>query len=420
MTYRVAGSALLSLFLVRTAFGAPVENTTLTWTTAVAMALENNPTLAASRTEIKVQAAEALQAGLRPNPVATAEFEDIGGTGSRSDIESGEVTHSISQVIELAGKRDKRRLAAELEKDVATAAYDVRRREVVVETAKAFADVMLKQRRLVLANELVEVADAAIQSVSATVKSGAVSPVEQDRAVAAAARARADVATAQGELNVARAALAATWGSVSPQFSRVDGALEPLEPPPALPALMQQAESSPQVRRFDAEVAQRGATLDLESAKAVPDLTLSAGTRQYQDGRDFAFVLGFSVPIPLFDRNQGNTLAAAHRVFQTLQEREAAKNNAQAQLRQAHDAMSASYTRAELLRASAIPAAEKAYRGAKDAYTRGLFRYLEVLDAQRTVFDLRASYLDALESYHRAAVEIARWEMASPREGVIR
>jgi cobalt-zinc-cadmium efflux system outer membrane protein len=68
-----------------------------------------------------------------------------------------------------------------------------------------------------------------------------------------------------------------------------------------------------------------------------------------------------------------------------------------------------------VLREQAIPQAEHAYEGARDAYSRGLFRYLEVLDAQRTLFELRAEYLAVLATYYEASAELSRWTGDSQR-----
>jgi cobalt-zinc-cadmium efflux system outer membrane protein len=69
------------------------------------------------------------------------------------------------------------------------------------------------------------------------------------------------------------------------------------------------------------------------------------------------------------------------------------------------------------LRDRTIPEAENVFRGAQDAYARGLFRHLEVLDAQRTLFQLRASYVDALLAYHLQTTDIARLTGKDPSDG---
>ena len=60
------------------------------------------------------------------------------------------------------------------------------------------------------------------------------------------------------------------------------------------------------------------------------------------------------------------------------------------------------------LRDRIIPQAQAVSDGAADAYAKGLFRYLEVLDAQRTLFELRGQHLQALVAYHAAAADLER------------
>jgi cobalt-zinc-cadmium efflux system outer membrane protein len=380
---------------------------------AIEAALQGNPALAVSQAEIGVREGKLLQAGLRPNPTANAEFEDFAGTGSRKGLKSGEATQSISQLFELGSKRANRIRSADLQRDVAAAIHAAVLRDVLADVRKAFADALISQERVELARELLKITQASVQTVASTVKAGAVSPVEEHRAASTVARARAELFAAEESYAIARSNLAASWGSNTPKFGRVEGRLEPLAKPPELGQLLEQAGTSPEVARYDVEIAQRRAALDLERSKAAPDLTLTAGVREYSDDSDAAFVFGFSVPIPFFDRNQGNILAATREVSKTTLEWRAANVSVRQRLREAHIVMSASFDRAAALRDEAIPAARRAYEGALNAYLQGLFRYVEVLDAQRTLFEVRRSYLDALDAYHRAAADLARWEAAS-------
>ena len=68
----------------------------------------------------------------------------------------------------------------------------------------------------------------------------------------------------------------------------------------------------------------------------------------------------------------------------------------------------AAYEQTQTLRSRALPAAEVAYKGTRDGYRKGLFTYLDVLDAQRTLFMLRARKLNVLLAYHLARADIER------------
>ena len=55
-----------------------------------------------------------------------------------------------------------------------------------------------------------------------------------------------------------------------------------------------------------------------------------------------------------------------------------------------------------------LPEAVLAHEGVQRGYQRGLFRYVDVLDAQRTLFELKGRELRALGDYHRAVAAVER------------
>lgn len=381
----------------------------VTLTQAVDVALARNPDLAATSADVGIRDALAIQAGLRPNPAVDVEAEDIAGSGIRRGWDEGQTTLSLSQLLELGGKRAKRRRAAELDRDVASWDIEVRRRALVADVGKAFAATLVAQERLTLVDELIGIADGSVRSVAATVEAGAVSPVERSRAEVTLSRARTSRLAAERDLAVARLTLASTWGSPTPTFDRVTGRLDPVARPPALAALLPRVQAIPDLARSEREIARRQAVLAFERARRVPDVTVIAGGRHYADQGDGALVLGFALPLPLFNQNQGNILAAARAETQARLELTAVAITAETRARQAYAMLEAAFEQLTQLRDRIIPQAERAYERANDAYTRGLFRYLEVLDAQRTLFELRLEYVAALGVYHQAEAELARW-----------
>ncbi|MCC6766616.1 MAG: TolC family protein [Deltaproteobacteria bacterium] len=376
---------------------------------AIAAAMRRNPELAATRVDVGVRAARAVQAGLRPNPTLGFEAEDVAGSDRRAGWEAGQTTLSVSQALELGGKRQKRRRTANLERDVASWDIVVRLRALVSEVRKAFAATLIAQDRLTLSEKLIRIAEDSVRSVGVTVDAGAVSPVERLRAEVNLSRARASRLAARRELENARSILAATWGEPSPLFERAAGALSPAVRPAPLETLLPNIGKIPDLARADAEIEQRRAALSLEQSRRIPDLSLVAGGRHYAEDGGGALVFGFSLPLPLFDRNQGNILAAAREVAQARLAHDAVAVTVEARARQAYVAVEAAAEQASIFRDETIPRAERAYAGAKDGYARGLFRYLEVLDAQRTLFELRAEYLTALATYYDASAELSRW-----------
>jgi len=73
---------------------------------------------------------------------------------------------------------------------------------------------------------------------------------------------------------------------------------------------------------------------------------------------------------------------------------------------QALERVGARRAEAELLRSDVLPGARSAYDAATIGFENGKFSFLEVLDAQRTLFSAKSQYLAALANFHRALSEL--------------
>jgi len=204
----------------------------------------------------------------------------------------------------------------------------------------------------------------------------------------------------------AKLSLASVWGSSSPAFESVEGELQTLSPIPALADLEERIRSNPDIERWAAEMAQRSATLDLERANAIPDVTVSGGYRRFSETNDHAMVLGFSIPIPIFNRNQGAISEAESGLRKAEAEQRAAETRIRIALAKAYQNLSAAHAEATALRDEVLPGAESAFEAINEGYRQGKFGYLEVLDAQRTLFDARGQYLEALVASHSAVADV--------------
>ena len=380
----------------------------LTLRQSLALALQHSPDLASFSWEVRVREARVLQAGLFPNPEVGLELENFAGSGPFRGFGGTETTVQLGQLIELAGKRLKRRRVAALERDLASWDYEIRRLEVFTEVVQAFVDVDAAQERLSLAEELLRLAEEALAAVAKQVKAGGTSPIEEIRAQVAASTARVERRRAVAELAVNRSRLVATWGSTHAIFDRVVGDLYVLQTPPPFEVLVSRVTQNPDLARWIQEVELREAVVRLEEARKIPDVTAAGGVRQFSENNDAALVFGVSVPLPLFDRNQGAREASRRAVVKARHERRAVEVRVGAAVDVAYRKLEASFEEVEALRDQVLPQAEEAYQGVREGYLRGLFRYVDVLDAQRTLFELRGRQLDALRSYHSTVADLER------------
>ena len=374
----------------------------LTLRQALALALTRNPELAAVSYDIRMGEARLLQAKLLPNPEAEFTSENIAGSGEYADGKRSENTLLLGQLIELGGKRHARVREAAFGRDLAGFDYEARKREVFLKTAQHFIEVLAGQRRVVLAEELVRLANDFVPAVEKRVEAGRASTLEKTRFDVALASARIDLEQARGELLAARQRLASQWGSTKPHFASVVGDLDATPATASLDTLARKLAANPRLARFGAEVAQREATLAREKAAAVPDVTLRAGGRQINETKDTTAVIGFSVPLPFWNRNQGNILAARERIGRAEAEQATTAAALLTELTDAYQNLSRARAAIAILRETVLPGADSALTDTTEGYEAGRYSYLDVLDARRTISAARSQYLQAITDYHKA------------------
>ncbi len=379
---------------------------------AVALALLHNPGLAAFAWETRAREAAILQAGRPPNPALGMVAEDIGAsgqTGTASPLVQPQTTIQLSQVIELGGKRAARRQMATVNRELAGWDYEAARIDVLTDVTRAFTDVLAAQETVALAEDTTRLVEQVQQSVGARVVAGVVSPIEETRATVAVAAVRVDAARARRALDASRTRLALLWGSPAPAFTSAAGDLKAVPLPlPPLQTLTARIAASPALARWAAEMSQRQAALALERSKRVPDLSVSAGYRRFDDIDSHAFVVGVSVPLPIFDRNRGGIEEARSRVAKAHEEGRAAQARVAAALAGAYAALASAHDEVTTLREAVLPGSRQTFDAVTEGYRLGKFGYLDVLDAQRTLVNAGSQHLRALADYHRAVADVER------------
>ncbi|MFG1260580.1 TolC family protein [Xanthobacter flavus] len=378
----------------------------LTLTSALASALAANPRLTAAERDIGMASGRDQQAAVLPNPNLSLEVDNALGSGPYQGLDLAEQTLQISQLVELGGKREARMAAAGAGVGVARWEREAIRLQVMAETTAAFAAVLGAQQRV---HVLQTQADALVRLtplLQQRVDAGASSPAEISRARVAADFARVELDRARAALGTARRELALLMGLPEAKFGRAAGNLVRVNAPPPLPRLLKAAMGNPQLTRFTALQAQRRAELRSAQAKAVPDVTLGVGYRHYNETADSGMRFTLSVPIPLFDRNEGGVAEARESLLKTETEEAIARSALVSQLGRAHDQLKAAYDEVALLRASTIPGARNAFEGVEEGYGQGRYTLLELLDAQSSLTDAALRELDALVTFHTALATI--------------
>jgi len=385
---------------------SPTGNITLA--DALALTLKQNPELSSYSWDVRAAEARTIQARLRPNPELNVQAENLVGTGEYRNGRAAEYTLQLSQLVELGGKRAARMDEARFGRALADFDYQVGRVDVLRVTTEAFIDVLVAQRRLALAEETVKLWQSAVPLTKKRVDAGAASPAEVTRGNVAVALAEVGLEQAKRDLLGAKGVLAAQWGETkTARFASVSGDLDRMESPPPFSTLVVQLTRNPHIARWSAEREKRAAALRLHQAQIVPDITVNAGPRMLGRGDDYTLgTIGFSFPLPLFNRNQGNIAEARALLSKTDPEERAAEAKAFGELSVAYQTLLRANAEVDILKTKVLPGATQTVEQLAEGYEAGRFSQLEILEARRTLTDARTQHLRALADYHKALAQV--------------
>lgn len=368
---------------------------------ALEQALNANAEIAVAMRERDAVEGMQAQAATRPNPTLTARMEDTRSATRETFLE-------ISQPIELGNKRTLRIQAADRYFDAASAGIALKKAEIQADVIANFHAVLAAQEKLRLAESSLEIAQRAREAASKRVQAGKLSPVEETRSRIAESGIRIELTRARSGLNIARRQLAGLLGHASPRFGQAEGQVEKIDSLPSLEQLQEQLDQAPALQRARLEVDTRQALVEMEKTRATPDLAVTVGTKHSEELDQNQAILGISVPIPLFDRNQGNIQEAMSRTDKARAEVEALRVQLETALARAYERLQSAREAAASYEEEILPGTQSAFEALSKGFEFGKFNFHEVLDAQRALVQAKVQHLDALLEAHQAMADIKR------------
>jgi cobalt-zinc-cadmium efflux system outer membrane protein len=410
---RTTGRLLVAaVFITSAAAGAraqPRVEGAITIEQAVSEALDHNLSLLAERYNVTVADAAVLTAGLRPNPVLTADviLPDSKLMDTGVGLREGVVRTDF--VLERGGKRDRRIEQATLARSVAELQLLDTTRKLVLDVETAYADVQLAKLNLALARENLGAFNNVVAVNVERVRTGDLAQVELARSRLAALQFQNDVEQQTAKLAIARSRLEGLLGRRTTGSIDVTGDLRRDLAPLDQNAIRARAlEMRPDLRAVKTDQARSVADLRLQLANGKIDYTVS-GEYHVQNGKGFTgdvtgntYAMYFSAPLPFFNRNQGEIARA-----RTQQQQLDAKTRAlEADIAANLDAAFTEYTSArsivERIENDMLAQARDVRATMEYSYRRGEASLVEFLDAVRTFNDTTRSYNEARADYARS------------------
>jgi outer membrane protein, heavy metal efflux system len=420
---RHIGVAVAALCVLAAASGHAEDVTRLTLAEAIRLAFERNPDLLAARADLESARAQRATAVALPNPTLAYSTSKIPTDGSSLSTIYGnefysrsyDTVISASQLVEIGGKRGKRRVSADEGIAGAVARLADAARLLDASVVRTYTAAGVARASAAIARETAASFEKTAGLARERESAGEISTSEKAQIEIAAGRFLADAAQADvAYVNAARALGALLSMPVAAPAEDLDVPGEIVTPDPGgTPGDETLLASRPDLAALEAAVRKTEADLALQKAFRMPDPTfLAQYERQPPDQRNTAG-LGVSFPLPVFNLNRGAIRAAEVAVESARRDLTRGRVRVQQDLAATRDAFETARMRALRLVNDLLPKALAVRDTVSFAYAQGAASLLELLEAERNANDIRLAAVSA-----RGDFAAARADFLAARPGV--
>lgn len=379
----------------------------LTINEALRRTLLQSPALQSFPYQQRIADAATLQAGLTPNPQLNISLENVLGNGGSSGIKSAELTLSLSQLIELGGKKQQRLAVSQWQSQLTTQQYQLAKVDALAATMRSFLELLYQQGLQQWALDKIAIEQQALAVAAERAKAGAVPDADVARLELRVLQSRIEQRALAHEQQSLQRILAQHWLQ-APDFSSVSGDLAKLPQLPALADVLLQLQQAPQLHYWLTQSRLAESQQQLAQALGQADLTVGAGIRRNEALNENALVLQFSMPLTLHNPNQGNILASAAATEQADLLQQQQQQQLVLQVERASQQLTALSQQLHDYQTAVLPATERVLQQMLAGYQQGLFDMTDVLAAQQDILQTRRSVLDLQYRLHLQLLELER------------
>jgi len=411
-TLSLAGGVFACFLLASAAFGqAPQGPVKITLDEAIQMALQHNHGLLAAQTTIQQSEAQEITANLRPNPTLFTDWEylpleKLGESLGSYLHDSTEGDIGLSYLFERGKKRQHRLQAAKDATAVTRSQVADNERALTFQVASLFINVQLAQSTLELAQQDLQSFQKTVDIAEFQNKSGGISENDYLKIKLQLLQFQTDVQQAQLSKVQALSDLRQQLGyeSVSRDYD-VMGVFD-YQP---LTVKLDDLQTKAIANRPDLRAAQQGVTAAnsqylLAKANGKVDVTV-AGNYSHVNGIS-AMTFNVSVPLPIFDRNQGEIARTGFAITQAQQQQMFATGQVMTDVKDAYEGLQTNDIVVQFYRSGYLNVAQKSREISEYAYRRGAASLLDFLDAERSYRATELAYRQNLASYLLALEQV--------------
>jgi cobalt-zinc-cadmium efflux system outer membrane protein len=393
---------------------AHADETALSLKQARDLALAHNWDLLAAQADLDQAEAQRLVAGALPNPDVTVSLQKL-GTIAGTSTRSRDAILAVSQLIEIGGKRRARIRSAKSGIAAARERFRFARLRLDAGLIKTYANALAAQEGALISRQSAGSLSHSAEIADTRLSAGEISEVERDQVRIAAGRFEGDAQAAEAAAMQARIALQLLVGAQKPDsrptlsddFQTLGAIAERVSPDVEQGAdWSSRISARGDVRAASADVEKAEQDLRLQKALRIPDPTLQAQYESELPDTPHTVGVGVSLPLPLFSMNRGAIRAAEIARDSARRALDQMRAQAWAEIETARTAFHAALRRRDAYRDELLPRALKVQQTIAFAYEKGGASLLELLEAERSLNDVRLAAASASADLVSAAADL--------------
>jgi cobalt-zinc-cadmium efflux system outer membrane protein len=376
---------------------APASNG-LTFEEIYELAARDNLLVNAVRRRRAVAEAQLQIAGVRPNP-------DFISSYTRSEPR---LQYSVSQLVELGGKRGRRIDVAKNELRLTELDVDAALRTLRRDLRGGYFNLALARNSYELGRQAVAQAKELADIARARFEAGDIAQFEVLQAELGVDRATNDLDRLENTERIARSLLNQLLNR-EPEvpLDQRDSLFVRLSSLTTQTLIAQALSQNVELRTVEQQIKTEESRLRLARAQRVPDLTLEPGIETHDSAFEHpGFKMQVTVPLPIFNRGQGDIRKSSAMLDQLRAERDAARQRISSEIGRAALNLETARKQVEFYETRLLPEAERLRQLAIESYQVGQTGLLSVIDATRNARDVRQAYLQALFDYQTALADL--------------
>jgi cobalt-zinc-cadmium efflux system outer membrane protein len=384
------------------------------------LARERNPTLRQAADQVNATMSRSFQAGLYPNPTVGYVQDQIGALGEVTPLASGIRTRGrgtpgelvggfVQQEIVTGGKLRLSRAKFAEEANAARWQAEAQTLRVLNGVRVRFFEVLATQRLIQIHQELVRINDDATRTTEELVNVGQANEPDLLQAKVEARRARVALRNAANRYRACWENLVSLAGVPELRPTPLDD--RPLDTPAAPldfdATLADLLNHSPEIQSALSEIRRSQIMVQRERREPIPNITVRAIVgRNYEFNNLTTAGVQASLPLPIFNRNQGTVREAMADLSRDHSEHQRIALSLRQRLADAHNLYQDALQSVEDFRTESLPLAQRAYEIQAGNFRQRRAAWPQVLVAQRTFVELKREYVQSLLELRRAEIEI--------------